>query len=220
QPPFYADELRREMEAEGEEFDSTSDSEILARILVRELPHGPDHAVGEVMRRCRGAYSVTVLTPRMILGFRDPWGIRPLTAGLLGEGFMVASETCAFGPVGGVPTREMKPGELVVITAEGMRFVQAAPPEPEAMCLFEMIYFARPDSVMFGKGLYGVRERMGENLASEWPADADIVVPVPDSGVPAALGYARATGIPYREGMTSTAPLFSPINGCANSASA
>lgn len=199
-----ADELRREMEAEGEEFDSTSDSEILARILVRELPHGPDHAVGEVMRRCHGAYSVTVLTPRMILGFRDPWGIRPLTAGLLGEGFMVASETCAFGPVGGVPTREMKPGELVVITAEGMRFVQAAPAQPEAMCLFEMIYFARPDSVMFGKGLYGVRERMGENLASEWPADADIVVPVPDSGVPAALGYARATGIPYREGMTKS----------------
>lgn len=206
-----SDSLRREMEAEGEIFDTTSDSELLARILVRNFERGPEAAVAEVMRRCRGAYSVTVLTPKLVLGFRDPWGIRPLTAGTLPgkdgrDGFMVASETCAFGPVGGRATHELKPGELVILSRdeEGkaqMRVVQPYPPEPEAMCLFEMIYFARPDSVMFGKSLYGVRERMGATLAEEHPCEADIVVPVPDSGIPAALGYAAATGLPYREGM-------------------
>ena len=196
-----ADELRREMESAGEEFDSTSDSEILARILVRHIHVSPEHAVAEVMRRCRGAYSVTVCTPRLILGFRDPWGIRPLSAGTIGDGWMVASETCAFGPVGGTPTHELGPGELAIISREGMRIVQAVPPQPEAMCLFETIYFARPDSVMFGTPLYGVRERMGAKLWDEHPCEADVVVPVPDSGIPAALGFAGASGIPFREGM-------------------
>ncbi len=214
-----AEELRREMEAEGERFDTTSDSEVLARILVRTFHAGhgepetvlAERAVAEVMRRCRGAYSVTVLTPRLVLGFRDPWGIRPLTAGTLpsadgGKGYMVASETCAFGPVGGTPTHELGPGELAIISDAGLTIVQAAPAEPSpdsqgAMCLFETIYFARPDSVMFGRALYGVRERMGATLWDEHPCEADVVVPVPDSGIPAALGFAEASGIPYREGM-------------------
>lgn len=117
---------------------------------------------------------------------------------------MVASESCAFGPVGGKADRELKPGECVVIDRSGMRFFQAVPEPQHAMCLFEFIYFARPDSTMYGTSLYTARERMGENLAVEHPIEADIVVPVPDSGIPAALGYSRKSGIPYREGMTKS----------------
>lgn len=197
-----AHEVRAEMEAAGEHFDTTSDSEVMARVLVHALKHTtPENAVAEVLRRFKGAYSVTVLTPTMILGFRDPWGIRPLTAGRLGNGFMVASETCAFGPVGGTPEHELEPGEMVIIDHHGMRFAQAAPAQRKAMCLFEFIYFARPDSSMYGTLLYSARERMGENLAQEHPVEADIVVPVPDSGIPAALGYSRVSGLPFREGM-------------------
>lgn len=194
-------ELREEMQAAGEHFDSTSDSEVLARILVRNMHLGPEGAVTEVMRRVRGAYSVTVLTPKMVIGFRDPNGIRPLTAGRLGMGYMVASETCAFHPIGGEPTYELAPGEMVVIDAHGMRFHRCTPPNRPAMCLFEFIYFARPDSIMYDRLLYTAREQMGEMLAKEHPVDADVVVPVPDSGIPAALGYSRHTGIRYREGM-------------------
>lgn len=199
-----AKELREELIEEGEHFDATSDSEIIARILVRNLHKGAEEAVREVMRKVRGAYSVTMLTPRSLVGFRDPSGIRPLTAGRVGSGYMVASETCAFVPVGGVPERELGPGEMVIIDSQGMRFAQGHEPEPGGMCLFEFIYFARPDSVMYNRSLYGVRERMGMNLAIEHPAEADIVVPVPDSGIPSALGFSRQTGIPYREGMVKS----------------
>ena len=195
-------ELRKEMVHDGERFDSTSDSELLARILIRNLALGPEAAVAELMRRVKGAYSVTVLTPKYVLGFRDPNGIRPLVAGSLDPGgFMLASESCAFQPVGAKVIRELEPGELAIIDGGGLRFVQVAPQAKQAMCLFEFIYFARPDSTMYGQGLYTVRERMGENLSKEHPVEADIVVPVPDSGIPAALGYSRASGIPYREGM-------------------
>ena len=196
-----ARELRLEMELDGEHFDSTSDSEILARILVRNLEHGPEAAVKTVMEKVRGAYSCTVLTPKLLIGFRDPAGIRPLTAGKLGDGYLIASETCAFGPVGGVPTRELEAGEAVIVDSSGMRFFRAHEKERGGMCLFEFIYFARPDSKMFNRLLYTARENMGENLASEHPADADVVMPVPDSGIPAAIGYSNRSGIPYREGM-------------------
>ncbi|HVT12982.1 MAG TPA: amidophosphoribosyltransferase [Fimbriimonadaceae bacterium] len=196
-----ARKLRAEMEAEGETFETTSDSEVLARILVRNMDHGPEHAVAEVMRRVEGAYSCVVLTPKMLIGFRDPAGIRPLTAGRLGNGYMVASETCAFGPVSGEPEHELAPGEMVIIDGSGMRFACGAPTKRQAMCLFEFIYFARPDSHMYGTLLYAAREKMGANLAKEHPVEADVVVPVPDSGIPAAHGYSEASGIPYREGM-------------------
>ncbi len=196
------EELRKELIADGEKFDSTSDSELLARILIRHMHEGPEKAVAEVMRRVKGAYAVTVLTANQILGFRDPDGIRPLSAGeLVNGGFILASESCAFQPVGGRVTKEMEPGELAIIDADGMRFVQIQETSKGSMCLFEFIYFARPDSHMYGHSLYTVRERMGENLAKEHPAEADIVVPVPDSGIPAALGYARQSGLKYREGM-------------------
>lgn len=196
-----ARELRRELEKEGEYFETTSDTEVLARILVREIHKGPEHAVGEVMRRAKGAYSCTVITPRMVIGFRDPTGIRPLVAGTVGNGYMVASESCAFGPVGGTVTHDVEPGEMVIIDDHGMRFACGAPSTRKAMCLFEFIYFARPDSHMYDTLLYSARQRMGKNLAKEHPVEADIVVPVPDSGIPAALGYSEQSGIPYREGM-------------------
>ena len=200
-----ARELKIEMEADGEHFISTSDSEILARLFARHFSKGPEEAVREVMRRIRGAYSVTVLTPKVLIGFRDPSGIRPLTAGVLGDdGYYIASETCAFGPVGGTPTHELGPGEMVIVDKDGMRFAQGHEPEAGGMCLFEFIYFARPDSKMYGTSLYSARERMGEQLAREHPVIADVVVPVPDSGIPAALGFARETGIPFREGMTKS----------------
>ncbi len=197
-------ELREEMEATGEHFDSTSDSEVLARMIVRNLDQGPVEAVRRVLERVRGAYSVTVLTPKMVIGFRDPSGIRPLSAGTVGNGYMVASETCAFNPVGGTATHELKPGEMVIIDAAGMRFEQGFREEIASMCLFEFIYFARPDSLMYGTLLYSARERMGKNLSREHPVEADCVVPVPDSGIPAALGYSRESGIPFREGMTKS----------------
>lgn len=195
-------ELRKELEAEGEVFDSSSDSELIARLLVRNMHLGPEHAVAAAMRRLKGAFSCTVLVPNMVIGFRDQNGVRPLVAGSLPEGgYMLASESCAFAPVDGQVVRELEPGEMVIIDDSGMRFAQGAPPARKAMCLFEFIYFARPDSEMYGTLLYSARERMGERLAAEHPVEADIVVPVPDSGIPAALGYSRASGIPFREGM-------------------
>jgi amidophosphoribosyltransferase len=196
--------LRSEMEAEGDVFDSTSDTELIARLLVRRLDQSPEDAVAYAMSRLEGAYSVTVLTPNTVIGFRDPFGVRPLVAGRVGSGFLIASETCAFNPVGGVPEHELEPGEMAILDRQGMRFAQGASAKRKAMCLFEFIYFARPDSHLYGQLLYAVRERMGENLWREHPVNADIVVPVPDSGIPAALGFSRLSGIPYREGMTKS----------------
>ena len=195
-------QLRTELEADGEVFGSTSDTEVMARIIVRNLRSGVEEAVREVMRLCKGAFSVVVQTPNTIVGFRDPFGIRPLSVGRLGEnGHMMASESCAFGPIGGIVERELQPGEIAVIDRNGMRIVQGIESTKEAMCLFEFIYFARPDSRMFGTGLYSARVRMGERLNDEHPVEADIIVPVPDSGIPAALGFSKASGIPFREGM-------------------
>ena len=153
------------------------------------------------MARLKGAYSVAVLTPNMVLGFRDPNGVRPMVAGQVGDGFMVASESCAFYPVGGIANHEVGAGECVIIDKDGMRFAQAARSERETMCLFEFIYFARPDSIMHQTELYTVRENMGRELAVEHPIAADVVVPVPDSGIPAAHGFSEMSGIPFHEGM-------------------
>ncbi|MGE0002507.1 MAG: amidophosphoribosyltransferase [Fimbriimonadaceae bacterium] len=193
--------LRREMEAEGERFDSTADSELIARLFVRALDRGPMVAVREVMRRTVGAYSVCVLTPNGVVGFRDPNGVRPLVYGTLSNGWLLASETCAFWPVGGTPVREVEPGEAVLLDEDGAHPERIIEGQPERLCLFETIYFARPDSVMHGTTLYSARERMGEALAREHPVEADIVVPVPDSGIPAAHGYSRESGIRFHEVM-------------------
>ncbi|MCU0317654.1 MAG: amidophosphoribosyltransferase, partial [Fimbriimonadaceae bacterium] len=160
-----------------------------------------ENAVAAAMKRLKGAYSVVVLTPNLLLGFRDPNGVRPLMAGKVRDGYMIASESCAFGPVGASVDHEVGPGEVVIIDQNGIRHAQAVPPNRPSMCLFEFIYFARPDSRMYGTLLYDARERMGMELAVEHPADADLVIPVPDSGIPAALGYSQVSKIPFAEGM-------------------
>lgn len=193
--------LRQRLESEGEQFDSTADSELIARLYVRHMEQGPVEAVRRIMESVQGAYSVCLLTPERLVAFRDPFGVRPLVHGTLDGGWMVASETCAFWPVGGEPEGEVGPGQALVVDDSGPAVEQAVPSAGERLCLFEAIYFARPDSVMHGTTLYAARERMGEALAKEQPAEADIVVPVPDSGIPAAHGYSRVSGIPYHEAM-------------------
>ncbi len=153
------------------------------------------------MTRIRGAFAAVVLTEHAVAGFRDPDGIRLLAVGQLDDAWVLASETCAFDMIGARPVRELAPGELVVIDEDGPRFRQAVAPTTGSLCIFEFIYFARPDSVMQGQALYEARVRMGERLAREAPAEADVVIPVPDSGTPAAVGYAQASGIPFGEGL-------------------
>lgn len=194
-------ELRQELIDDGEHLETTADSELIARIFVKNLHLGPEHAVSATMRRIKGAYSVCILTPKLLLGFRDPDGVRPLSVGEIRGGFMLASETCAFEPVGATFKHEIEPGEVAIIDKKGMRLAQAMPPNRESTCLFEFIYFARPDSRMHGTSLYLARHRMGQLLSQEHPCEADLVVPVPDSGIPAALGYSHASGIPYAEAM-------------------
>ena len=196
-------ELREELEAEGETFDPSenSDSHLIARIIARHIDEGPRIAVQKVMERCVGAYSIAVITPKQIFGFRDPWGVRPLVLGKHEDDYYIASETCAFRAVGAKFVQEIEPGQLVTIDETGYVIDQIVPVQKESLCLFEFIYFARPDSKMYGRSLYSARKQMGIQLAYERPAIADLVVPVPDSGIPAALGYSLASGIPFAEGM-------------------
>lgn len=196
-------QLRQELQEEGFAFETTNDSELIAILLHKHMSEGPEAAVAATMKRLKGAYSVVAITPDCLIGFRDPNGIRPLSVGKIFDGgYMMASESCAFSPFGGAVTCDLEPGECAVIDREGLRLKQVAKPDREAMCLFEFIYFARPDSHMYGTSLYDARERMGEALARAHPAPgAEVVIPVPDSGIPAALGFARASGLPYKEGM-------------------
>ncbi len=196
-----AHELRARLEAEGDSFVTTNDSEVIAKLLAREHTGDLATSVSNVMKQLRGAYSVAVLTPKHIAAFRDPNGVRPLVIGQIEGGYIVASETCAFNPVQAKFFGELKPGEIAVVDEAGPRIVQGVEPGRPAMCMFEFIYFARPDSVMYNTRLYSARERMGEELAREHPVEADVVMPVPDTGYPGALGYSRVSGIPFVEGL-------------------
>ncbi|MCW5936092.1 MAG: amidophosphoribosyltransferase [Fimbriimonadaceae bacterium] len=193
--------LKEDLLRNGHSFYSSSDSEVIARLLSSHLEEGPLAAVRATMAQIRGAYSVCVLVRNKLLAFRDPHGVRPLVLGRVRGGWMVASESCALSPVDGEFVREIRPGELVVIDENGLESFQAMEPAAPAPCLFELIYFARPDSRMEGSSVSAIRTRMGEELAREHPAEADVVVPVPDSGIPAARGYSKVSGIPYADGM-------------------
>ena len=200
-----ADELRAELSLHGVTLRGTSDSEVIAALIANaEAPL--DEAVAATMRRLRGAYSVVALTEGKLVAFRDPYGFRPLVLGRLhdsGKGdWVVASETCAFDLVGAEFVREVERGEVVLVEDDGMRALQAVePPEAGALCIFEFFYLARPDTRLAGIEVHGARVRMGERLAREAPADADLVLPIPDSGTPAAIGFSRALGIPFSEGL-------------------
>jgi amidophosphoribosyltransferase len=185
----------------GEEMESTTDSEIMARTIANSPGLTWEDRIVRSLPRFHGAYSLVMVTPDTLFVARDPLGVRPLCIGKLNGGWVAASESCALDTVGATFIREVEPGELLIIDADGLRSVQAMQSRRRATCIFEFIYFARPDSVVNGRLVYQVRQELGRHLAREYPVDADIVIPVPDSAVPAATGYAREAGIPFGEGL-------------------
>ena len=196
-----ASELRAQLAADGVKLSSTSDSELIAALIANDERPLAD-AVAAAMRRLEGAYSITALSEGTLLAFRDPHGFRPLVLGLLGDDTVVSSETCALDLLGASFQREVGRGELLVVDDRGQRPVQAVEPtNGGALCIFESFYFSRPDSYLAGVETHGARVRMGERLAAEAPVGADLVLPIPDSGTPAAVGFARASGIPFSEGL-------------------
>ena len=194
-----AEELRAELADEGVTVATTSDSELIAALIANDPAPLPE-AVGNTLERIAGATTVVALAEGKLLGFRDQHGFRPLVLGRLGDDWVLASESCALDLVGAELDREVRPGELVVIDG-GLESHQVAEPAPRAACLFEFIYLARPDSRLDSEEVYAARVRMGEALAREAPVEADLVMPVPDSGTPAAIGFARASGISFGEGL-------------------
>jgi amidophosphoribosyltransferase len=193
--------VRRELLERGVGLQTSTDSELIIHLLAGA--GGPDWStrIRIMMARVEGAYTLSILTKDAIYGVRDPWGLRPLAVGKLDDGFVLASESCAFGTIGAELIREVQPGEIVRIDSSGLHFIQGAPQQQPAFCTFEQIYFSRPDSVLSGELVHRVRQELGRELASENPANADIVIPVPDSGTPHAIGYAQESGIPYSEGL-------------------
>jgi amidophosphoribosyltransferase len=194
-------ELRDELVANGVQLLGTSDSEVIAALLSTSEAPTVEDAVEEVLPRLEGAFSIVVLTREAVVAFRDPLGLRPLALGKLRDRYCVASESCAFDMLGAEFVREVAPGEMLSLGERGIDVRQVVPRTRDAFCVFEHIYFARPDSTLEGRLVYESRRRMGEMLAREAPADADIVVGVPDSGTPAANGYAQASGLPREDGL-------------------
>ncbi len=195
------EELRRQLEAEGAIFNSTADSEVIVHLIARSKASHVEGAFVDALSRVQGAYAIALLTPDRIFAARDPYGFRPLVLGKLEESYAISSETCAFDLIAAETVREIGAGEIIAIERRGVRVVRQARAEREARCIFEHVYFARPDSVVFGNSVADVRQRFGAQLAREHPVPADIVVPVPDSGVFAALGYALEAGIPFQYGL-------------------
>jgi len=194
--------LRDRLEAQGERFETSTDSGVLARVVARADGATVGDRLIAAMGEFEGAYSLAVLTPTEVYAVRDPLGLRPLSIGRLGSGWVVASETCALATTGAAFVRDVAPGEVVRITAEnGPESLALIPGKRDALCVFELIYFARPDSMMGGQRIHLIRQRMGAELAREQPADGDIVVPLPDSAIPAGIGYSAASGIPYAEAL-------------------
>ena len=194
-------DLYNGLRRKGLDFRGTSDSEIMAALLSSNYGRYIEDAVADVMPKLGGAYSTVVMTKHAIVAFRDPFGVRPLSLGRLGNRYVVASESCAFDIIGAKLLREVAPGEMVSLSERGIETRQVVESERTAICVFEHIYFSRPDSRLEGKVLQQVRGRMGEILWREAPADADLVISVPDSGNPAAVGYARASGLPRDDGL-------------------
>ncbi|HUT75727.1 MAG TPA: amidophosphoribosyltransferase [Armatimonadota bacterium] len=197
-------QLRHDLFDDGPTSASTTDSSIMARLVAQRLEQRGDleAAIADASRRWQGAYSVACMTANRLVATRDPSGIRPLCIGTLNSrGHVVASETCGLNVVGAEFLREIEPGEMVVMDAHGLRSVRLAPATRPAMCVFEFIYFARPDSHIYGMLLHEARRRMGHRLAAEHPVEADLVIPVPDTGWPAAIGFAEASGIPFGQAL-------------------
>lgn len=191
-------QLRERLEETGSIFQTTTDSEIIVQLLARKEFDGQPNNLISTIRRIQGAYSLLIMTPNEIIGIRDPYGFRPLSLGKLGSAWVLASETCAFDLIGAEFQRDVKPGEIVVISKDGIKSIDAFPEHNKrSFCIFEYVYFARPDSILGGSSVYRARVEMGRQMARENPVDADIVVPIPDSGNCAALGFSLESGIPF-----------------------
>ena len=196
-----AEHLRAKLEARGSIFQSTVDTEVIIHLIAAARADTLEDRVVEALHEVRGAYSLVFLAPNKLIAVRDPYGFRPLVLGRVKGAWVVASETCALDLVDAEYEREIEPGEMVVMTEAGMTSYHPLPKVPGAACIFEYIYFARPDSTIFGRSVYQARKELGRRLARESPVEADIVIPVPDSGVPAAIGYAEAAGVPFEMGL-------------------
>lgn len=190
-------ELRGMLEARGSIFQSSSDSEVIIHLIAASQAPTIAERVTDALRQIKGAYSLVVLTENEMIAARDPFGFRPLVLGKLNDAVVVASETCALDLVRAEYIREVEPGEIVIASDGGMQSIKPFASMPIKRCVFEYVYFARPDSLLFGRNVYQVRKMQGKALARECPAEADIVVPVPDSGNAAALGYAEESGLPF-----------------------
>ncbi len=193
--------LRAELESQGAIFSSSSDSEVMVHLIARSSADSLLDATIDALEKVRGAYCLVLMNEQELVGIRDPHGLRPLSLGKFKGGYVLASETCAFDLIEARFVRDVEPGEVVRINQEGVHSHFPFPPAETKQCIFEHIYLARPDSLLFGQSVHQVRHRLGAQLANEAPVEADLVVPVPDSGVYAALGYSRQSGIPFEYGL-------------------
>ncbi len=194
-------DLRERLALEGSVFQSTIDSEVIVNLIARYSQGSIEDGIKMTMKQIRGAYSLAVMTEDKLIGVRDPWGVRPLCIGRLGDAYILASESCALDTVGAELVRDVEPGEIVIISEAGLVSHRTETEERKGMCIFEYIYFARPDSIIDGFHVSEVRREMGRQLAREYPADVDMVIPIPDSGNAAARGYALESGIPFEDGL-------------------
>ncbi|QPH53748.1 amidophosphoribosyltransferase [Pontivivens ytuae] len=196
-----AEQLRAELIDRGSIFQSSSDTECIIHLMARSIQRSIPERMKDALRRVEGAFSVIAMTRTKLIGVRDPRGVRPLMLGRLGEGWVMASETCALDIIGAEFVREIAPGEMVIATPDGIESSFPFDAKPKKFCIFEHVYFSRPDSVIGGQSVYETRRKIGVELAKEAPVEADLVCPVPDSGTPAAIGYSQESGIPYAMGI-------------------
>jgi amidophosphoribosyltransferase len=196
-----ARQIRAQMEDEGSIFQTTTDSEVVLHLIARAMKKGLERAMLETMSQVKGAYSMVIMTEDSLLAFRDPHGFRPLCLGRLNSGYVLTSETCALDLVEAEYVREVEPGEILIINSQGVQSIRCEKANRKAQCIFELIYFSRPDSTVFGQNVYLFRKKQGQLLAEEFPVKADLVMPFPDSGNYAAIGYAQASGIPLEMGV-------------------
>jgi amidophosphoribosyltransferase len=196
-----AGELREELVKYGSIFQTSSDTEVILHLYARSRAASVEDAVIESLSQVQGAFSLAIMTKDRLIAARDPHGFRPLAVGRLGDAVIVCSETCALDLIGATYVRDVEPGEILIVSSAGVRSIKPFAPARPSQCIFEHVYFARPDSYVFGESVNEVRTNLGRILAREQPADADVIVPVPDSGVCAAVGFSEESGIPMRIGL-------------------
>jgi len=194
-------QIRTELENNGSIFQTTMDTEIVLHLVAKSMKKGLEQAMVQTMKQVRGAYSMVIMTEDTLMGVRDPHGFRPLCLGRLNTGYVVASETCALDLVEAEYVREVEPGEILIISENGLKSIRLETDCRKAQCIFELIYFSRPDSNVFGQNVYLFRKKQGELLSKEFPVEADLVMPFPDSGNYAAIGYAQSSGVPLEMGV-------------------